>query len=380
MRAPLVRRRLPARVRRGLLDAGLVALAGADSCLGLCLGPPTVWDCTSVLSLAASAVLLLRRRHPRLTLLLTLPGLFVGTSLIAAMVAQATLARRRGPDRQVWAACTAVVAGSFVPWPPRALAGMALEAIAEHLIYSAMLGVGSTVLGLLALTRAELSARVTELAAVRHEERRLYAESVIARERARLAREMHDVVAHQAGLIAVQAGALQVTAVDDRTRHTAGTLRELAVATLEELRTMILLLRSSDAGPPELAPRPRMRDIPRLVAESGVEATVDLRGLSGRSLPEAVERTAFRTVQEALTNVRKHAPGAPTTVTVDRASDTLRVNVSNARPTGTPLELPGGGHGLVGLRERSALIGGTLSAGPDGDGGFSVRLVVPLSP
>jgi signal transduction histidine kinase len=199
---------------------------------------------------------------------------------------------------------------------------------------------------------------------------------------------MHDVVSHQAGLIAVQAGALQVTAKDAGVREVAGTLRGLAVATLEELRSMILVLRAAGAGPTELAPQPRLADLPRLVAESEAGAILEIAGYCPETLPllpEPIERAAYRTVQEALTNARKHAPGAATTVRVELRDDCLRVAVTNtATPTGPiggdgQLQLPGGGHGIVGLRERAALLGGTLAAGPTADGGFKVRLSLPLT-
>ncbi len=314
-------------------------------------------------------------------LLLTLPGLFAGRALIAAMVAVYTVARSTRPVWQKTVAVLLVVVGDFIPWPISLFAHATASDILQWLIYAVLLGTGPAWLGLLTKTRKDLSDRVAELATARDQERALHEQAIVAKERARIAREMHDVVSHQAGLIAVQAGALEVTTKDPDVKKVAGTVRGLAVATLEELRSMILVLRAAGAGPTELAPQPRLADLPGLVAASEVDVSLRIDGAGGRTLPEPVERAAYRTVQEALTNVRKHAPGALTSVTVEVGEDALQVSVRNGTPNvGTPqLVLPGGNHGIVGLRERATLLGGTLTAAPRSDGGFDVLLCVPLA-
>jgi signal transduction histidine kinase len=358
------------------VDVLLVVPATLDALLNF--PPPRDWHFW--VSLGAAVVLLARRKFPRTVLLLTLPGLYAGSAMIAAMVAAYTVSRTSRPTWQKTLATLAVVVGSFIPWPVSDFAKESISDITQHLIYAVMLGTGPVVLGLLAQTRLDLSARVAELKVLRDHERALYAKTVVAEERARIAREMHDVVSHQAGLIAVQAGALQVTTKDPQTRETAATLRRLAVATLEELRSMILVLRAAGAGPTELVPQPRLSDLPRLVAAAEVDATLRIEGLAERVLPEPVERAAYRTVQEALTNVRKHAPGAPTEVAVRIEPDCLRVSVRNEAPSGSApaTELPGGQHGLVGLRERASLLSGTITAQQQTDGGFLVQLWLPL--
>ncbi|MGF1430137.1 sensor histidine kinase [Kitasatospora sp. LaBMicrA B282] len=358
------------------VDVLLVVPAALDALLNF--PPPRDWR--FLVSLAACAVLLVRRRYPRTVLLLALPGLYAGSALIAAMIAGYTVART---ERALWQKVTAAVLvclGSFLPWPLARLGQESVSTITQAVVYATMLGTGPVVLGLLAQTRRDLSERIAELAELREIERTLYAKTVLAEERARIAREMHDVVSHQAGLIAVQAGALQVTTKDPVARETAGTLRELAVATLEELRSMILVLRAAGAGPTELVPQPRLADLPRLVAAAEVDAVLRVEGCLDGALPEPVERAAYRTVQEALTNVRKHAPGAVTEVLLRVAPELLTVTVRNAPPGGGVRgpELPGGRHGLIGLRERAALLGGTLAAEPEPDGGFAVRLRLPL--
>ncbi|MDH6110648.1 signal transduction histidine kinase [Kitasatospora sp. MAP12-15] len=359
------------------VDLVLVVTAGLDAVLNF--PPPRDWH--FAVSLVAAAVLVLRRRFPLTVLLATLPGLYAGNAMVAAMVAACSVAGTRRPTWQKALVALAVTVGSFLPWPITDFKLETASDITQHLIYAAMLGTGPVVLGLLAQTRKDLSERVAELAVLRDHERALYAKTVVAAERARIAREMHDVVSHQAGLIAVQAGALQVTTKDPHVKEVAGTLRKLAVATLEELRSMILVLRAAGAGPTELVPQPKLADLPRLVAAAEVAATLLVEGETDRALPEPVERTAYRTVQEALTNVRKHAPGAPTQVLVQIGGDSLRVQIQNAAPNlrAEQPQLPGGRHGLVGLRERAALLDGTISAEPAADGGFAVRLWLPLT-
>jgi signal transduction histidine kinase len=363
------------RARAWALNLGLVVTAMLDAWLNF----PAPRDWTFYASVIAAAALLLRNRYPRTVLLVTLPGVFTGTAMVAAMVALYSVARSRPPGRQTWLATGLVGLGLFIPWP---LSAFVSESGSDHVldfIHAVMLAAGPAALGLLLQTREALNARIAELATVRDHERELHAQTVIARERARIAREMHDVVSHQAGLIAVQAGALQVTARDPEVRQTAKMLRGLAVATLEELRTMILVLRAAGAGPTELVPQPRLTDLPRLVAESEVDAVLHLFVPSEATLPEPVERAAYRTVQEALTNVRKHAPGAWTEVSVLLDGDRLLVSVENGPPPEPgSLDLPGGGHGIVGLRERATLLGGSLKAAPLEDGGFGVRLRVPV--
>ncbi|MBW1599763.1 histidine kinase [Streptomyces sp. JJ38] len=361
-------------VRARAVDVGLAGTAVVATVLYY--DRLTEWSC--LLSLAAAGALLLRRRFPRTVFLMTLPGLLTGVALIAAMVALENIVH---VERRTWLvrlATACVVLGSFVPWPLHHLVEATLSDNVQALIYALMLGILPAVIGLLRQTRHDLSARITELATVRDHERALHAETVVARERARIAREMHDVVSHQASLIAVQATALELTAEHEATREVAGTLRKSAVTILQELRSMVLVLRASGAGPTELAPQPRLADLPRLVEASGVPATLHLDTPADAVLPEGVERAAYRTVQEALTNVRKHAPGASTTVDVEVDEERVLVRVRNGPATLPPEGLPSGGQGIVGLQERVTLLGGTFAAERTPDG-FTVRAVLPLT-
>ncbi|MDH6521476.1 signal transduction histidine kinase [Streptomyces sp. SAI-135] len=152
--------------------------------------------------------------------------------------------------------------------------------------------------------------------------------------------------------------------------------RSLSVTTLDELRTMVTLLRASGSNATELTPQPTLADLHKLVDSSGTHAK--LTGGLPPHVSTPAQRALYRTVQEALTNVRKHAPGATADVELWQDGDHVGVTVTNTPPTRPSLSLPGSQHGLVGLRERADILHGTLEAGPTTEGGFRVRLRIPL--
>lgn len=339
------------------------------------------------LSVLAAVALLLRRRFPVLVLLLTLPGSFLNYIWIAPVTAVYSVAAHRSRPWVTTVAATAFALVEFFHWPfsdhPLALD----RDNALYAIQCVMLAGGPAALGLLSRTRRELATKLDELTRGQERESRLLAERVLISERGRLAREMHDVVSHQVSLISIQAGALQVSSADPAAVATARTIRELSVRTLEELRQMVGVLRASGVRRDvPLAPQPRLADLCRLIQESGLPAETEI-STGELPWPEAVERAAYRTVQEALTNISKHAPDAAVQVRVLARGARLRVEVRNGppagpdgRPGGTPAEtLPGGGHGLIGLRERAQLLGGTLTARPTPDGGFEVLADLPAA-
>ncbi|WP_084719164.1 sensor histidine kinase [Streptacidiphilus carbonis] len=346
-------------------------------------------DLTSVVqmstSLAAAAALLLRRRWPLVVMLLTLPGLQLSYIWLAPMIALYSLA---AAERRRWVVggCALLLAvAQFLPWPYSDVPVQWDRTTALAAMYSLMTAIAPVVLGLLVLTRRELAVRLDELTRGQEREQRLLAHSVLSTERARLAREMHDVVSHQVSLISIQAGALQVRADDPAaTAEGARTIRQLSVKTLEELRQMVGVLRAAGGDGRELSPQPTLADLPRLVAASGLDAVLDPvpDRPSAPAWPEPVERAAYRTVQESLTNIRKYAPGAAVTVRVRADGVRLQVEVRNgpAAPGAEPLVLPSGGHGLVGLRERAQQLGGSLLARPTEEGGYLVSAVLPFRP
>ncbi|SFS51331.1 sensor histidine kinase [Saccharopolyspora flava] len=213
-------------------------------------------------------------------------------------------------------------------------------------------------------------------------EQELRAEQARADERARLAVEMHDVVTHRINLMVLQAGALAVAGEDPAVRRAAEELRASGSQALTELRDLVGVLRRSETEPQDhrADPPASLPDLDELVAQSeavgmSVRFTVD-----GRPGPvtSAVARTAYRVVQEGLTNAHKHAPGAHVDVRVLHSDDRVRVLVRNTATAG-PREPndSGGGVGLLGLQQRVELVGGTFRAEPVDGGGFEVEAILP---
>ncbi len=204
-------------------------------------------------------------------------------------------------------------------------------------------------------------------------------------ERARIARELHDVVAHHISMIAVQAETARLTTP---ALPAAGAQRLLAIgdtarAALTEMRRLLGVLRdttgsAADAGP-ELAPQPGLAQLAALLDEardaSGAGTRLILRG-APLTLDPSIELAAYRIVQEALTNTRRHAPGAAVDVELDRTPDCLHLRVRDNGP-GPPAADLARGHGLAGMRERAAAVGGELRTGPAAGGGFLVDATLP---
>jgi signal transduction histidine kinase len=292
-----------------------------------------------------------------------------------------------------------MVAGYTIAARPRRPSGfgvllgvLALVVLARMLVVSevsALFAVVVTVLvvgvpvllGLWIGIRRALIAHLRDEAERLEREQLLDAERAKAQERARIAREMHDVVAHRVGLMVLHAGALEVSLADPAAAQQAALVRQTGREALQELRDILGILREGEDRA-LLDPQPTLADLDRLVQQSrdtGMAVSVAVDG-TRRQLPATVERTAYRLVQEALTNVHRHAANAATEVGVRYGREELEVAVRNARPADGPhpgLALASGGHGLVGLRERVTLLGGTFQAGPRLDGGFEVRASIP---
>ncbi|GAA3660360.1 signal transduction histidine kinase [Lentzea atacamensis] len=373
------RRSLFGDYRMVLLDVGLVLIALLDAWLRLRwvkadpVGLPEVPFHSEWLSWISAIVLVGRRRFPFLVALLTIPGFFTGFAQLASMIALYTVARRYINSWQTIVAGVLVWLSRFMAWPPsefieRPPYGHFASAISGFLVAGLPIA-----LALMAHARQELSNRIVELAESRERERVLHAHAIRADERAKLAREMHDVVSHQVSLIAMQAGALRMAVADAEHKQVAGTIRTLSTRTLDELRQLVSVLRTTDDS------QPGLDELPELAADAGFEVSIQVKG-PVEDLAAPVSGAVYRTVQEALTNIRKHATGASATVLID-ADDTagdVLVEVRNTPPSGDEgSSLPSGGHGLVGLRERAALLGGQFSAGPTEDGGFLVTASFP---
>ncbi|MER7661559.1 histidine kinase [Streptomyces sp. NPDC096193] len=325
-------------------------------------------------SVGASLSLLLRRRLPLLTFLLTLPAILLSDAIFAGLAALYTLGSLSRHRFLLGLCVAAYTICDISSWPSPEL-DLSDTSTLITLGYTGATAAAAVFLGQLVQTRSDLSLRLTEISEARDHERMLTDQTVLAKERAQLAREMHDVVSHQVSLIAVRAGALQVGSRDTEVKEAAATIRGLSVQTLEELRHMVGVLRASGGRPTELTPQPSLADLQQLIDGSGIEA--ELRTDLPNGLSPAVQRAIYRTVQEALTNVRKHAPGAAATVSIRHEGGTVRTTVVNTAPTRPGLPLPSAQYGLIGLHQRAALLGGSVTSGPTADGGYALHLELP---
>ena len=223
---------------------------------------------------------------------------------------------------------------------------------------------------------AEVEARADRLEREREQAEELAAEQ----ERARIARELHDVVAHHVSAIAIQAGSARAVRARDPTAaaEALAPIEASARQALTELSRLLGVLRRGDTAPRQ--PEPGLDQLDRLLSEArGAGHPVDLV-ISGRRrpLPSGVELSAYRIVQEAMTNVRKHARGAPVEITLRFAEAELAIDIVDGGGVAVAPGPSGAGHGLIGMRERVAVFGGRLDAGPTPGGGFRVSALLPV--
>ncbi|MER7846612.1 histidine kinase [Kitasatospora sp. NPDC096077] len=378
----------------------LVPLAAHDPDFG-----PTASSRTNAALMAFGAcALAFRSRFPAATAAATLLS-----GQLPLAFALYGLAIRRGAGPLLYVLAVLAELRLFVPFDlgdisnPSALANL----VEDPLVFGAV----PLALGLTAHQRGRTVRVLAERARLLAERNRLLVEARLhaeeraaAAERARLAREMHDVVSNRVSLITLHAGAGQVAQAGDPAAvgETLGLIRALGLQALTELRGLLgVLTPASDQAP-------SLRGLPTLVEESrqaGLAVGLTVTGPDdGLPAPgPKVQYAAYRIVQEALTNAHKHAPAAEVAVTVAVEPDGLRLAVVNSPtetagthgttgthgtaeatgPGGTTApepELPSGGHGLVGMRTRADDLGGTLHAGPTPEGGFAVRARLPLTP
>ena len=361
-----------------LLAGGLGALFLSpelqDTATPLSASQIAVDICAGVL---ACASLWWRRRWPvGVAIACLLLGVVSSFATPAGLLALSSLALHR-PARP-----TVVVTALWVP------------SVLAYAVYSPTTGPVSVVLfvmplalaasgwGMFIRARRQLLFSLRERALRAEADQELHQEQARLAERTRIAREMHDVLAHRISLLALHAGGLEVRPdlPPEQVRETAALLRATARQALEELRSVIGVLRDEAGHEPALAaPQPTLRDINRLVEETrGAGTAIDFEMHVERvdDAPAPLGRDAYRIVQEALTNVGKHARGTAARVRVTGAPDDgLYISVRNRQsvPAYTAPLLPGSGAGLLGLQERVALAGGRLVHGPDDSGDFVVE-------
>ncbi|MEA2311505.1 MAG: hypothetical protein QOE28_1473 [Solirubrobacteraceae bacterium] len=223
--------------------------------------------------------------------------------------------------------------------------------------------------------------RLRRLASTLEEESAELARVAMAEERERIAQELHDVVAHSVSAVVVQAEAAEalLDASPDRTRESLWTIQRLSREALSEMRQVLGLVRG-DTVTDRRAPQPTLADLPRLIArnlDAGLSVRLDVAG-SPRPLPPGLEISAYRVVQEGLTNVRRHARGASAVVTVGYLPGALAIEIVDDGPGAGGAEAAGG-HGLIGMRERVRFFGGEFSAATPDGGGFAVTATFPTA-
>lgn len=283
-----------------------------------------------------------------------------------------------GPRRRLWLPALAGWTGPIAfLWIQDGRPGMG--AVAAAALVTALV----VIAGVYLATRRDLLDLLRERAVRAETEQVLRDDRARAAERNRIAREMHDVLAHKVSLIALHAGALELGGDSDRARQAGAVIRVTAREALQELRTVLGILRAepgADSGS-GLENGEVFADLASLVeASTRAGQQVELTDRAG-PLPPATARVVYRVVQEGLTNAHRYAPGAPTTVSVESGPEsTVTVTVRNAPAAGAPIDVPGSGSGLVGLAERIRLVGGSMHSGTLGDNGragWQLRAVVP---
>ncbi|MFE7383209.1 sensor histidine kinase [Streptomyces zhihengii] len=352
-----------------------------------------------VIGALLSVVVALRRRMPERMLLLTavlgvaqlVADVEVFPSDFAMLVIIYTVAAHDGPR---WASRFALIGGAcaatlaMVRWP------LEETGAGGKIFFTVVMTapfVLAWVLGDSIRTRRAYFAQLEERATRLEKEREAQAKVAVAAERARIARELHDVVAHNVSVMVVQAdgAAYVMDTAPDQARQALETISGTGRQALAEMRRLLGVLRTSDAPESgEYVPQPDVEQIEDLVEQvrrAGLTVDFKVEG-TPRPLPSGVELTAYRIVQEALTNTRKHGgPEAGASVRLVYFDDGLGLLVEDdGRGASHELYEDGGadgrGHGLIGMRERVGMVGGTLDAGPRPGGGFRISALLPLKP
>jgi signal transduction histidine kinase len=373
--------------RRAIIDVGvpllLAALALAEIATSSDIDAP--WPVAAMFALGTTLPLIWRRRAPLVVLVATLACLAIPDAthdignnasapfaglLFAAYASGAYTSRREGR-------IAAAIIGAMVLL-------MALS-IGEDVVGDAVFigGILFAVWGAATVVRsrqelaAALAARTVELEHEREDKARL----AVAEERARIARELHDVVAHNLSIMVVQAGAERRALGDERpdTSEVLETIETTGRSAMAEMRRLLGMLRRSD-DELALAPQPSLRHLGSLVEqvrEAGMPVDLRIEG-EPRPIAPGIDLSAYRIVQEALTNALKHAGPAHARVTVRYGEKELDIEIADDG-AGFSDAAPAGGHGLVGMRERVALFGGDLATGKRAGGGYAVRARLPLA-
>jgi signal transduction histidine kinase len=331
--------------------------------------------------------LLWRRKSPSVVLLLVagaftaklLLGLNPGAAVLGLLIAMYSVAAYGGARRAVFL----VVAGLGF------LAGFVAFGITQNprsfaVTVPSVFFVAAWLIGDYLRTRrayvTQLEERAARLERERDQDRRLAADE----ERARIARELHDVVAHDVSVIAIQAGAARTVQATrpEAASQALGLIETTARETLTELNRLLGVLRATNGAAPDRSPQPGLGQLPNLVEElraAGLEVDARVEG-KARTLPPALDLSAYRILQEATTNVLKHAHARRVDIRVHYTERVLALDIRDDGAGDGHDPAASTGHGLIGMRERVALFGGELRTGRDPAGGFSVHARLPMEP
>ena len=352
------------------------------------------------MSCALAAVVALRRIAPERMLLVALAtGLLQlafdvrtnpGDAAFLVIIYTCASNGKRWSSRLALTAGLAAAPLATLRWPPRnasrhysTIWEMLLQAVFQTVIFALSWVVGDRL-----RTRRAYYAELEERAARLHREREAQSKAAVAAERARIARELHDVVAHNVSVMVVQAdgAAYVLDTAPDQAKQALETISHTGRQALAEMRRLLGLLRSGDDAGGEYVPQPgvdQLADLIDQVRGAGLPVRFEVAGRA-RPLSSGVELTAYRIVQEALTNVRKHGgDGASASVLLGFGDAALDLLIEDdGRGARRELYAQGGpdgmGQGLIGMRERIGMVGGTLNAGPRPGGGFRISAVLPL--
>ncbi|WP_419996837.1 sensor histidine kinase [Streptomyces boninensis] len=350
-------------------------------------------------AVAFAVCVALRRRYPERVLLATIglgvlqlgTDVGVGPAHFALVVIVFTAASRgaRWASRLALAASAAAPTISSVRWPD---SNQPISSAIAGTIFMTITFVLAWVLGDSIRTRRAYYAELEERARRLEKEREAQSRVAVAAERARIARELHDVVAHNVSVMVVQAdgAAYVLDQAPEQAKQALGTISSTGRQALTEMRRLLGVLRTGDGSEQvgEYVPQPGVDQLTDLVEQvRGTGLTVDFKvDGSPRELPSSIELTAYRIVQEALTNTRKHGgPNAGATVRLTYGDSGVELLVEDdGRGAERELYEEGGadglGHGLIGMRERVGMVGGRLETGPRPGGGFRITATLPLKP
>ncbi|WP_327587775.1 histidine kinase [Nonomuraea sp. NBC_00507] len=348
------------------LDDFFGASAGATWVSGVLLGAGVVvaaWHPLAGTVMAAACL-------PIPVVVLDAPGVG-GAAMIGMIGVVAWAGWREPPQRSLAAFGAAAVAFTS--------ASMAAGLSLWELFFVPAILLPGWCMGLLARRSGERAAELAELAAALDAEREANAQAAVAQERTRIAREVHDAVAHSVSVMTLQLGGLRrVLAGRPAEQEVVAGLERLGRQTVEEMRGLVGILREHVDGE-HPAPVPSLARVGELIADvraAGLKVTLDSPA-EPPQLPPVLDLTAYRVLQEALTNVLRHAGEVPTAVTIGYTDQAVTLEVRN-EPGRAAQAARRGGHGLVGMRERLAMVQGSLHTSVEPDGGFAVRARFPI--